>query len=560
MSALQEKIMSDEIRFEPQPNAYQVTVQDPVAIAPSTARPEATRTRGPQAGRRTAILVCHGMGQQVPFSTLNSVVHALFRAQGSPPGGVEVQMLRAPEGQLPRVKVLLRDAREQREREVHLYEAYWAVLAEGQITATEVMKFLLGAGVDGIRGALRPFERWMFGGWQTLPRARALANLLLAVAVVCSIALYGYAFLATAAGKTLSLFGLVDSGLPLLGLLSSHVFAFLFALFGVVVILAVLMLLYQLTSSGGAREQLPGALRVVNAATGGLLLLAAAPTGLSLVYHAGGLLLRGPAWLAQNAFVWTGWVHDWFRDLPAQFRLLYLALWAIAAVAVFAGRWFLMEYVGDVAIYVTAHKLNRFNEVRQRIKEAGQRVANAVYEARDSTTGEFEYGEVIVVGHSLGSVVAYDTLNGMINRDLSQGTPLRVVERTKTLLTFGSPLDKTAFLFRAQTDREDVRESLAAAVQPLIRSYRYRPDRWINIFSRLDWISGALEYYDDPAVRANPDDPDNGKAIQNLEDPEAIFPLYAHTQYWDNRLFREILYREVMRAAAPAPDAAPPND
>jgi hypothetical protein len=550
--------MTEEIPTDAQAEQYQVTVQDPVVVSspePAETRPAAARPqpRGlqPPISRKTAILVCHGMGQQVQFSTLNSVVRALFRAQGSRTSGVEVQMIRTEEGQLPRAKILLHDS-EGREREVHLYEAYWAVLAEGKISGTDVVTFLIGAGWEGLRGALKPFERWMFGGWQSLPRARALTNLLIAIAVVCSIALYGYAFLAAAGAKILSLFGLVDSGLPLLGALSSHVFAFLFALFGVVLVLAALMLIHKLASgfSGkAARREPPLLLRIVNYATGALLLLAAAPIGVSLVYHLVSLLAHGPAWIEAAVQGWSASLHMFFARLPFDCRALYVLLWIVGAAVVYAGRWFLVEYVGDVAIYVTAHKVNRFYEVRQQIKEAGQRVAGAVYSARDQTTGHFEYEDVIVVGHSLGSVVAYDTLNAMINRDLSQGQQLRVVERTKALVTFGSPLDKTAFLFRSQTERENVRESLAAAVQPLIRSYRFRPNRWINIFSRLDWISGALEYYDDPKVRCNPKDPDHGKAVQNIEDPDAIFPLYAHTQYWDNKLFSDILYEEVMRSA-----------
>ncbi|MGA2214415.1 MAG: hypothetical protein ABSH31_14160, partial [Bryobacteraceae bacterium] len=48
-----------------------------------------------------------------------------------------------------------------------------------------------------------------------------------------------------------------------------------------------------------------------------------------------------------------------------------------------------------------------------------------------------------------------------------------VVGRTRALITFGSPLDKTAFLFRTQSNhpRDEMREELAASVQPLILSY-----------------------------------------------------------------------------------------
>lgn len=373
--------MPQETPLEKQVEQYKVTVQNPVVVKPlEQAQPAEPGTFQPQAPaeRKTAILICHGMGQQVQFSTLNSVVNALFRAQGSRQGGVDVQMIRAGDGQLPRAKVFLRDPQNNM-REVHLYEAYWAVLTEGQISGTDVVKFLIGAGWEGIRGALKPFERWMFGDWQRLPRARALTHLLVAVAVVCSIAIYGYA---AAAAKALSLFGLVNSGLPLLGALISHVFAFMLAFLWVLLMIAALTLVYQIAdrlSNKVAQKEPPLLLRIINYVTGALLLFAAVPIGLSLLYHISSLLAYGPTWFERNSYVLTVALHNQFQQLPGGHRIVYLSLWALAAVAVYAGRWFLVEYVGDVAIYVTAYKVNRFYEVCQQIKDVGQRVASAVF-------------------------------------------------------------------------------------------------------------------------------------------------------------------------------------
>ena len=94
--------------------------------------------------------------------------------------------------------------------------------------------------------------------------------------------------------------------------------------------------------------------------------------------------------------------------------------------------------------------------------------------------------------------------------------------RTKLLLTFGSPLDKTAFLFRLQESKEaDVREALAAAVQPMIADTANRPAAWINIWSPRDWISGKVDYYQRPCE----------PFVTNVRDPEAAIPILAHTQY-----------------------------
>jgi hypothetical protein len=152
-----------------------------------------------------------------------------------------------------------------------------------------------------------------------------------------------------------------------------------------------------------------------------------------------------------------------------------------------------------------------------------------------------------------GSVLAYDTLNALINLD-NVSTPENrrdVIGRTRALITFGSSLDKTAFIFgmQARTDQEWIREQLAASVQPLLVSYDdYRPSSfdWVNIWSKMDIISGELNYYDDPARAFNA-----APCVQNKPDPDARTPLKAHVEYWNNRLLRQELYRFVTWVAAP---------
>jgi hypothetical protein len=108
------------------------------------------------------------------------------------------------------------------------------------------------------------------------------------------------------------------------------------------------------------------------------------------------------------------------------------------------------------------------------------------------------------------------------------------------LITFGSPLDKTAFLFRTQvSSARSLREALAARQQPLILDYeKFRPletFRWINIFSPADIISGSLEYYDVEGLPGY-----NG--VVNVKDPQATTPLLAHIQYWGNAELHQQLY------------------
>jgi hypothetical protein len=222
-------------------------------------------------------------------------------------------------------------------------------------------------------------------------------------------------------------------------------------------------------------------------------------------------------------------------------------------------RAFLVEFAGDVAAYVSPYKVSKFEEIRRAIQERGKRVARFVYSACADASNRALYDHVYVVGHSLGSVVAYDTLNDAINRDSHEngwgaGSPegaFQVVQRTRLLLTFGSPLDKTAFVFRTQKTQTDfsIREALASATQPLILSYDNRESRWINVWSRSDWVSGALGYYDRPI-------PPPGKAVHNIEHLGSTFLGTAHTEYWTAPIIRGVLHAALTgRCPGDVPDA-----
>jgi hypothetical protein len=151
-----------------------------------------------------------------------------------------------------------------------------------------------------------------------------------------------------------------------------------------------------------------------------------------------------------------------------------------------------------------------------------------------------------LVGHSLGSVIAYDTLNRLMLDDWLCGGALQVAERTATMVTFGSPLNKTAFLFTIQgKDTLHIRERLASTVQPLIMSYpKFRKLKWINVYSRNDIVSGDLKFYDLPGYQ---DDPVPAVAVQNIKDRDAAVPLVAHVAYWKNKT----VWKELLSAIAP---------
>ncbi|HVT45652.1 MAG TPA: hypothetical protein VMT00_14830 [Thermoanaerobaculia bacterium] len=251
----------------------------------------------------------------------------------------------------------------------------------------------------------------------------------------------------------------------------------------------------------------------------------------------------------------------WFDVFPADIaadddpreRSVFLLPWLLVLGMSLFVKSFLVEYVGDVAAYISAHRLDRFHDIREEIKEVTARVVRAIYgmragtgEANDAASGENEkkaeappllYSRIAVVAHSLGSVIAYDAVNQMIVEDEVGAKGLNASGRTKLLVTFGSPLDKTAFIFTASSrNTENVREALASSVQPLIWDEKYRKLCWFNLHSPHDIISGPLNYYDPPEESvAHP--------VHNIVDEQCGIPLAAHTEYWRN----DALYRGIVR-------------
>ncbi|HZR58749.1 MAG TPA: hypothetical protein VFA74_17905 [Terriglobales bacterium] len=255
------------------------------------------------------------------------------------------------------------------------------------------------------------------------------------------------------------------------------------------------------------------------------------------------LLLFTPLGVSIGKWLFDGYANHYLKwPLVVQIGVALAAF--LAMVLAWIIRYCVVEYVGDVAIYVSSYKVSRFDTIRSKILEEVCSVARQIYSAGISDETHPAYDSVVIVGHSLGSVISYDTLNSSINWDQVEcGSKRKVVERTTRLITFGSPLDKTAFLFRTQvSSARNLREALAARQQPLILDYeKFRPldrFRWINIHAAADIVSGHLDYYDLPhghnVSGFNP--------VQNIVDHDARIPLLAHVEYWENPTLHHVLY------------------
>lgn len=461
-----------------------------LAVAP----PSTGQRRGPP---RTAIVVVHGIGQQLPFQTLGAFASGL-RKPAPKAAPHAVRLARVGGTDLPRVELDL-EAEDGTSRPTHLYEAYWAPLTEGKITVLDVILFLLRAAWNGWRKTRwsKPFARVMFDKLLWLSPSRStrwhlpLAGLVVLALVVLN-AVTTMAFAATvfepghsrwfdeSAATDVTAFTFASIALAvacLVGLRVTRWFGFFFAALAALVIGAVAILFVLGAHAFGSAGFAPSA--------------------------------RFP-WLAS----------PWFIG----------GVWSVLTLASLGVRTLLVQFVGDVAAYITPQYVDRFLAVRDSVKKAVCDVVHAVYRHRDDDAPAYEH--VVVVGHSLGSVAAYDALNAALNKDLLEPqSAVGVLARTKLLLTFGSPLDKTAYIFTTRGRDEDlVRESLAAAVQPLIQHETFRAIPWVNVHSRADIVSGSLDFYDDPGWPK-----DSPLRVRNIEDEEAKTPLVAHVEYWNTQ-------------------------
>ena len=492
----------------------------------------------PEDYERVAIIVHHGMGQQVPYETIEGVANAIQKHTGGSGQDVVVRQVRLGvtgqdevEPELVRAELRLKRTLEGADKhfDVHVYESYWAPLTEGQVSVGDVIWFLLRAGWNGwLNTSFGTFQRWLFGEERKfkLPKIRLMLILALLVALVASLVFINAVLAAAAASHAIGGTSAFPSG-PMLATLTWDISLLDTAAVAVTLGIFLFGRWSFLLSRVLAWSLIYGA---------ALLIIAAAAL---MAFH-----LKGGVWPLTPDSGWWSWV--------AKNAFSVVVLWLIELLAAAAVRWALIEYVGDVTAYIAAYSVSKFWKLRQDIRDVAMKVTRAVYRAKNDEGNEFLYHKIIVVGHSLGSVISYDTLNALLLESMHSQQPLNVPERTRMLLTFGSPLDKTAFLFRTLKDmHSQIREVGAAAVQPLIANYSYRPAEWVNLWSRADIISGELDYYDPPSrrnartpsalVTVNP----NKQRVRNVLDPDATTPLKAHVEYWKGKLLAAELWHAI---------------
>jgi len=579
--------------------------------------PEPRKIAGKDVEKR-AVWIVHGMGQQIPFETLDGLTEGILRVVKLPPGapGVHVSAcsIRVGEEVLQRVEMEVGSDDGTKAFELHLYEAYWAPLTEGVANLRDVTGFLVNGALRGILNSFKMFKRAMFGEvCEFKIRKRVPVEISAVLLVLASLAAMN-AVIVAATGKRLGIINVPTGDTTSIW---KMVTAMGSAVSALGITLGAILFLAELCKSGqatGFRQKLltwiswlgtmVTAAGIVVAAPFFLIalwpklapawvdtlqtpqiqflstttiLIALALIGLAMMMRAGNRSVAVKP--AKGIFLFTLLVFAQLLHLAAIFGLamsffglqyawLQWLNWAAGIRGFLSSPWWvwpfliflsaqirtlMVEYVGDVVIYVTSNKIDRFSNVRREIKDVAYKSLSAVFQAMTADGKHFEYEKVAIVGHSLGSVIAYDTLNRLINEDRMSGGKMRIAERTCLLETFASPLDKVAFFFTIQgSDSFQIREQLAESVQPLLMNYKYRPYPWINVRSPNDIISGEMYLYDWPLPNSTTGKPPAGSGIPagyqhviDKIDPDASVALVAHVDYWKNKLVWKELYEKV---------------
>lgn len=192
----------------------------------------------------------------------------------------------------------------------------------------------------------------------------------------------------------------------------------------------------------------------------------------------------------------------------------------------------------------------------------------------DTGTTEPPFDRIYIASHSLGTVIALDTINEMLNRAHTDPT-LRdqLSKKLCGLLTFGSPLNKVWYFFRQQTDAdESVRAQILSKLHAFRRVSSHRdyspydllprttlakgPENpppsnpkflWINMIATMDVVTGPLRF--DPDAGTVTAAPPTTGSLKPYPSRFGFYwvdrqykgkwtrywkPVLAHTTYWDD--------------------------
>lgn len=469
--------------------------------------------------KRTAVWVVHGIGRQRPYQTLDAFARGFCDAANLPSGKVQALRLRRKGWTQVALRVPVGD------ETFDLYEFYWAPYAEGKTSWRATLRWLFQTGAAPLRNFLTGDSSPSEG-----KRIFAVFGMLFLAAVALG---FGFLFMER------SVVFLKDFPSRFASFSLREKTAFLFSAF---------------TGTGAACFfALWWKNKKYETYARGALVCAQNRERQRKIKTIAFVFAMALAFLSLAA---SG------LGFPGRKDVFIFVLKSFAAFGVLfgIGRWLktaLADVVGDIALYTNTDERREAFQVRQAILKDARREALQLFRSPRN------YDRIFWVGHSLGSVIAYDLLNRLLQESASEPSgekndekPLTVKEIRKLagLVTFGSPLDKVDYFFRT---RVEPKEAFRAQILSFLHGFRKKPSgrmdgpyrlapyrypelgasfRWLNVWSVQDPVSGHLNVF--------------------LPDAQVELPFSwkrfgsAHTDYWTDQRFHGILLRFFKGGAA----------
>ena len=494
---------------------------------------------------KQALLIIHGIGEQNPYETLDSFARGVFSYLR------DTQHLNA---KLCPIEIAHKDwtqvgmrigifdanrelpecpessgypaAKDEPDARVDLFEYYWAPLTEDKLSAVETVKWVLFTDLTPLKYFADNLQEMI--GARHMSRVSAFGKALKLYARELLRVLLLYIPLAVGMGLLLHWLSGTHSWADALKNILANSLAYLTVLHAAILLLYFLAALMAWFGLQGLLElkQYPGA----------------------AIETIGDVVWLVLDWLGAAMFLAVALELDLRPERYVAWHVLGRVFgnghWEPIAGAALAGivGYAMTAYVADVAVYTNMDAKSKNFEARNAILDGSTAALKMLLACG-------QYDRVILAGHSLGSAIAYDTINEILAQSNAGPGPKGDQPETvltdaqihllKGLVTFGCPLDKIYYFFREHVKRD---QAIRAQILSMLHSFRKKRSGrgygefafnykfsqldeliWLNAWARMDFVSGNLQFY---------------RVDDQRQFPYRV-PALAHLSYWGDPNFYE---------------------
>lgn len=217
---------------------------------------------------------------------------------------------------------------------------------------------------------------------------------------------------------------------------------------------------------------------------------------------------------------------NYFTAIEPVTKKLYIASFSLALIYIFFIRRYIREWLGDVKIWVTHQETASNYSIRKNILNNARQTFSHVIRKYNGLNNR-----TIVLGHSLGSTIAYETLLSLSEDQLTNDTFKLALNKISHFFTYGSPIDKIHYFFEARSAKDNTKSNALQHIREKPIDYLLNQSnhqmQWLNFHDHGDAIGGPLE---------TPRLPGQMSSIDNIYTPNAYFPtiITNHAEYTNN--------------------------